>query len=136
MSVPLPNVDLDSRPFWDGVREGKFLVTRCGVCGAHYWPISYCRADHVVAPFMGDMSWVEASGRGKVFAFNVHEIALEGWLKDRVPYVNALIELEEGPMFGTNVVECSPYDVKIGMPVQIIVRDVDGVALPLARPVG
>lgn len=134
MTVPSPNIDNDNRAFWDGIGEGKFLLTRCGVCGAWYWPISYCRQPHPAAPFMNDVVWVEGSGRGKVFAFNVHKVALEAWLANRIPYVNAIIELEEGPMFGTNVVDCPTDDVHIGMPVEIVIRDVDGVKLPLAVP--
>jgi hypothetical protein len=134
VTIPPPNIDHDNRAFWDGVNEGRFLLTRCGVCGAWYWPISYCREPHPAAPFMGDLSWVQGSGRGKVFAFNVHNVALEGWLTDRVPYVNAIIELEEGPMFGTNVVDCPTDELRIGMPVDIVIRDVGGVKLPLAVP--
>lgn len=134
MSTPLPNIDDDIREFWNGIEQGKFMLTRCGVCGAWYWPISYCRNPHRAAPFMADMSWTEASGRGKVFAFNIHYVPLESWLKDRVPYVNALIETDEGPMFGTNVVDIKPEKVTIGMPVEIVVREVGGVKLPMAVP--
>ena len=47
----------------------------------------------------------------------------------------ALIEMEEGPLFATNVIECLPEDVSIGMPVEIIFQDVEeGVTLPKVRP--
>jgi len=52
-----------------------------------------------------------------------------------VPYVYAMIELDEGPMFATNVVECPSEDVSIGMPVEIVFQDMDEtVTLPKMRP--
>lgn len=134
MTTPLPNIDEDNRAFWEGIERGQFLLGRCTACGAWYWPISYCRERHPATPFMGDVAWVEGSGRGTVFAFNIHHVALESWLSDRIPYVNAMIELEEGPMFGTNVVDIAADEVWIGMPVQITVREVGGVRLPVAVP--
>lgn len=134
-TTPQPNVDNDNRAFWEGIEADRFLLTRCGVCGAWYWPISYCRSAHPASPFMGDVSWVEGSGLGTVFAFNIHYVALESWVQDRLPYVNAIIELDEGPMFGTNVVDIEPEDVRVGLPVQIVIREIGGVKLPVAVPV-
>jgi uncharacterized OB-fold protein len=52
-----------------------------------------------------------------------------------VPYVYALIALEEGPMFGSNVVACAPADVRTGMPVEIVfVERAESGILPLFRP--
>jgi len=77
----------------------------------------------------------DASGRGKVFSFNVHNVAFDQAFKDDVPYVYAMIELDEGPMFATNVVECPSEDVSIGMPVEIAFQDMDEtVTLPKMRP--
>ena len=61
---PLPNVDLDNQPFWDGLREHKFLLFKCTTCGAYYWPKAYCRF-HDNEPFMGNLEWAEASGKGR-----------------------------------------------------------------------
>jgi hypothetical protein len=41
-----------------------------------------------------------------------------------VPYVYAIVELEEGPRMATNIVECSPDDVKVDMPVEVVFDDV------------
>ena len=131
---PYPNIDHESRPFWDGLREHKFLLQQCKTCGAWYWPASYCRF-HKNEPFMGEMEWRPASGRGKVFAFNIHHWAFEPSFKDDLPYVYALIELDEGPMFGTNIIGCPPEAVTIGAPVEIVFEDhqEEGFTLPKMR---
>ena len=132
---PLPNVDYDIKPFWDGCKEHKFKLFRCKVCGAWYWPVASCR-NHKNEPYMGNMEWVEASGRGKVFTFNIHHVAFNPVFKDDVPYVYALIELEEGPMFGTNIVGCEPGEVKVGMPVEVVFEDItEEFTLPKFRPI-
>lgn len=132
---PEPNIDDDIRPFWEGLREHRFLLYRCRRCGAWYWPAAYCRS-HPAAAFQEEMEWTEASGRGTVFTFNIHRWAFDPSFKTDLPYVYALIELEEGPMFGTNIVGCRPEEVRIGMPVQIVFEDHPeaGFTLPKARP--
>ncbi len=119
---PRPNIDEDIRPFWEGLRRHEFLLFRCTKCGAWYWPVAYCR-NHVNEPFMGNMQWQPASGKGRVFTFNVHRWAFDPAFKEDVPYIYALIELDEGPMFGTNIVGCQPEDLSIGQPVEIIFED-------------
>jgi uncharacterized protein len=137
---PLPNIDLDHREFFEGLRRHELLVFRCKSCGASHWPAAYCRSCPA-EPFYGNMEWVPASGRGKVFAFNVHRAAFHPGFKDDLPYVYALIELEEGPNFGSNVIGCDPSQVRVGMPVEVVYEDVepdDGEPFTLAKfkPIG
>lgn len=131
---PFPNIDPEIKPFWDGLKEHKFLLFRCRTCSAWYWPAAYCR-NHPNEPFMGEMAWEPASGRGKVFAFNVHHVAFIPSFQDDLPFVFALIELEEGPMFGTNIVGTPAESVKIGAQTQIVFEDhpEEGFTLPKAR---
>lgn len=131
---PLPAPDMDMVPFWDGVKRHEFLLFRCKKCGAWYWPPAFCR-NHDNEPFFGNMEWTKASGKGKVFAFNIHYVAFEPSFKDDVPYVYSLIALDEGPMFGTNIVGCDPQEVKIGMPVEVVFEDItEEWTLPKFRP--
>jgi len=121
---PLPNIDNDNRPFWEGLRRHELLVFRCKHCGASYWPAAYCRSCPP-EPFFGNMEWVPASGMGTVFAFNIHRIAFLPAFNDDVPYVYALVTLDEGPNFGTNIIGCAPEEVRIGMRVQVTYEDVE-----------
>lgn len=131
---PLPNVDADSRPQWEGFRRHTFLLFRCKTCGAWYWPKAFCR-NHPNEPFFGNLEWTKASGRGTVFVFNIVRIAFHpGFAKD-VPYVHAMVKLEEGPLFSTNIVGCDPKDVHIGMPVEVTYEDITPeYTLPKFRP--
>ncbi len=132
---PLPSVDYDIKPFWDACKEHKFKLCHCKECGTWYFPWTSCR-NHPIRPRLSNMEWAEASGRGKVFTFNVHEAAFNPAFKDDVPYVFALIELDEGPMFGSNIIGCDPYEVKVGMPVEVVFEDItEAYTLPKFRPI-
>jgi uncharacterized protein len=121
---PVPDIDEDHRPFWDALKEHKFMLYRCKKCGAWYWPVSFC-INHSNEPFFGNMEWAQASGKGKVFAFNIHWVAFDSRFKDAIPYVYSLLELDEGPIFGSNVIDCDPSKVTIGMPVEIVFEDAE-----------
>ncbi len=59
-----------------------------------------------------------------------------GFAED-VPYVLDLVELEEGVRMFTNIVECEPRDVKIGMEVEVtFVRANDQISIPYFKPAG
>ncbi len=132
---PLPSIDEDMEPFWKALKRHEFRLFRCKRCGAWYWPPAYCRY-HDNEPFYGNLEWTLASGRGKVFAFNIHYRAFHPGFQKDVPYVYALIDLEEGPMFGSNIIGCAPEAVKIGMPVEVVYEDVgDQFTLPRFKPV-
>jgi uncharacterized OB-fold protein len=51
-----------------------------------------------------------------------------------VPYVAAVVDLEEGVRMMTNVVDCELDDVAIGMPLEVTYRHDEGWALPVFRP--
>ena len=56
--------------------------------------------------------------------------------KDDLPYVVAIVQLEEGPMMLTNIVGCSHESPECEMPVQVVWEDVsDEFSLPKFRPV-
>jgi uncharacterized OB-fold protein len=132
---PLPSVDYDIKPFWDACKEHTFKLCHCKMCDAWYFPWTSCR-NHKIEPRLANMEWAEASGRGKVFTFNIHHVAFNPAFKEDVPYVFALIELDEGPMFGSNIIGCDPYDVTIGMPVEVVFEDItEEYTLPKFRPI-
>ncbi|WP_395108031.1 Zn-ribbon domain-containing OB-fold protein [Actinomadura sp. SCN-SB] len=122
MRTDLPTVDDHSRPYWDGFREGRFLVARCGDCGrVHHYPRPAC-------PFCWseDVAPVEASGRATLYTYStVHMNDLPPF-KERLPYVAAVVDLEEGPRVMTTVVDCDPADLRIGMELAAAFQELDG----------
>jgi uncharacterized OB-fold protein len=130
---PLPVPDSESAPFWASCRAHKMKIVRCTACGqVRFPPTSFCpkcqSAEH---------EWVEASGVGKIFSWIVvrHPVPKDVYALD-VPYVVALVELDEGVRMPTNIVDCAPEDVRADMRVQVTYRDVtDEVTLPVFAPI-
>ncbi len=142
--LPIPESDEEQDPFWEGLKRHEFLLMRCKKCHAWYWPPSYCRSCGVDnEPLLGSMRWEKASGKGKIFVFNIIYRALHPAFKDEIPYCTAMIVLDEGPIFGSRIVGCDPKDVSIGMPVEVVFEDVtkakyanikEDFTLPLFKP--
>jgi uncharacterized OB-fold protein len=103
--------------------------------GVH-WPKAYCQ-NHENEPFAANMEWAEASGCGKIFAFNRHHMTFHPGFKDEIPYVYALIELDEGPLISSTLVgDRMPKDIyDVGQKVEVVYEDhpVEGFTLPRFR---
>ncbi len=83
-----------------------------------------------------DLEWVKASGKAKVWTYAIHHMGPTKAYKGDPPYVVALVELEEGVKMMTNVVDCDPHDVHVGMELEVVFDDVtDEVTLPKFKPV-
>ncbi|HWP43730.1 MAG TPA: Zn-ribbon domain-containing OB-fold protein [Blastocatellia bacterium] len=127
---PLPKPDNDSAEYWDAARRHKLVLQQCIECQRfRFYPRSVC--PHCLSD---RFEWRPASGRGKVYSFTVIHRAPAQAFRDRVPYVLALVELEEGVRMMTNIVECDPDTVRIGESVEVTFDDVtDEVTLPKFR---
>lgn len=111
---PLPEPTPETEPFWAAAREGRLTVQRCGDCGEHvFYPRLVCPACLSEA-----LEWRTCSGRATVYACTVVERAPAAFA-DRVPYVVALVELEEGPRMMSWIRTDDPHAVRIGMPLQV-----------------
>lgn len=112
---PMPPIDATTRPYWEAATRGELLLKRCADCGrTHFYPRTicpHCLSDRV--------DWVRASGQGTIYSFTVVHRAPDPSLADRVPYVVALVELEEGPRMMSNVVDCDPGAVSVGAAVEV-----------------
>jgi uncharacterized OB-fold protein len=131
MRFDLPTPDDDTLPFWEACREGTLLLRHCSACGEfHYYPRPFCPKC-----WSTDVEWVPASGRARLYTYSVvHVNDLPPW-PDRVPYVAAVVDLEEGPRVMTNVEGCAFDDIEIGMPLVVDFKAVaDDVTIPVFRP--
>jgi uncharacterized OB-fold protein len=135
-SVPprsdLPTIDDETRPFWDAARERRFLIVRCRACGeAHHYPRPFCPRC-----WSDDVAWEEASGRATLYTYSTVFMNDLPPFKDRLPYVAAMVDLDEGPRVMTNVVDCDPADLSIGRHLQVDFRELtDEITVPVFRPV-
>ncbi|MEJ8571598.1 Zn-ribbon domain-containing OB-fold protein [Microbaculum marinum] len=131
---PLPAPDPETEEFWNGCRDHRLLIQRCGSCGTHRFPPTsfcpHCQSD--------ETEWVEASGRGRVFSWIVvrHPVPREIYAGD-VPYVVAIVALDEGVRMVGNLVGIDPDAVAADLPVKVTFENVtDEITLPEFEPIG
>ena len=127
---PAPVSDADTEPYWKAAHEGRLIVQRCTVCGHTQlyprWRCLRCR---------GQVEWVDATGGGTVYSFTVIRQNFSRSFRHLIPYVVALIDLDEGPRLMTNLVGVDPDDVRIGMRVRVKFEPVsDDASVPLFEP--
>lgn len=129
----MPTIDELNAPFWQGCQAGRLHLQRCGECGRLRYPIaSLC--PHCLSEKFG---WEPVSGRGRIYSFTVFRHAYNEAWRNQVPYVVALIELEEGPFMLTDVVGAAPEDVRVGLSVRALFDTVtDEVTIPRFTPAG
>jgi len=124
---PAPHPDPDSAVYWSAAHDGRLVVQRCDSCGAkQLYPRDHC----VVC--RGPVSWIDASGEATVYSFTVIRQNHSRPFRDLIPYVVALVDLKEGPRVMTNIVDCDPDTVHIGMKVRATFETVSeeaGIAL-------
>ncbi len=116
----------ETQAYWDACRDGRLTFQRCRDCGrAQFYPRAIC--SHCQSAQLR----VEVSaGKGRVYSFTVVCRAPSAAFKPRVPYVLALIDLDEGFRMMANVLGCDPRSVTIGAPVQVVFETVGGQRLP------
>lgn len=134
MNIPSkirPIVNPCAQPFWDATREGRLLIQQCAQCKANiFYPRLFCPECH-----SDRLGWVEASGKGTVYAYTVvHNNSPSAFLAD-VPYVVAIVRLDEGVQMCTNIVGCDPAAVRCDMPVTVVFDPIDDeFTLPKFKP--
>jgi len=111
---PVPYVDSDNKPFYDGCARGELWMQRCVETQKFQFyprPVSV----HTGGP----VEWVKCAGRGTVHTFTIiRRNYPEPYFEPITPYVVAIIDLAEGVRMMSNITGCALEDVKIGMRVE------------------
>ena len=128
---PIPESDELWQPFFDGARNGTLMVQRCQACESHLAP----GTARCTECWSESLAWVQASGQGTLFSYSiVHHIGHPGF-RDEVPYVIAVVELEEGPRLNTNIVRDDDTELKVGIPVEVVFEVLsEEISIPKFRP--
>ncbi len=128
---PLPEPSGVTRPFWEAARAHRLELQHCGDCERFvFYPRPLC-------PHCGGthLEWRRASGRGTLYSYTVARRAPIRSFEADVPYVIAIVELEEGPHLTSNVIGVAPDGLRVGMPLEAVFEDVtDAVTLVKFRP--
>jgi uncharacterized OB-fold protein len=130
---PLPLINEETKPYWDYCRRHELRMQKCHQCGYIRFPISViCPKCHAM-----EAEWVKLSGQGKIYSFTIYRVAYHPAFRDDIPYVVAIIQLDEGPRMESNIIGCKVEEVKMEMPVVVAFDDVtEEVTLPKFRPAG
>ncbi len=130
---PLPVKQPESDFYWEKAQTRELWLRRCRDCSKPYfYPRDIC-------PGCGgrNVEWTQASGRGTLHTFAIVHRAPLPALRDKVPYIVAMIDLEEGPRIPSNLVgvDPDPAAIRIGMPLQADFQDLTPeITLPVFRP--
>ena len=120
-SRPLPrpqNIEL-TRPYWDAAKRHELVMPRCKKCDHFFfYPRSECPRC-----LSTEIEWTKVSGRARLHTFTIVRQPVNPAFLEDVPYVYALVQLNEGPRMISNVVECEIDDVRVDMPLTVVFDD-------------
>lgn len=118
---PVPEITGYGAPLWAAAREHRLVLQRCTRCGrVQHPPHAWC-----TACLHDGLDFVGATGWGTVYSFTVVRRTPNPAFAARVPYVVALVDLDDGVRTCTNVVGCAPETVHVGQRVRVCFEDVD-----------
>lgn len=113
--IPAPNVNPETKLFWDGAAAGKLLLKKCAACGqVHYYPRALCPFC-----FSDRTEWIQSTGRGEIHSYSVMRRVAE-------PYAIAYVTLEEGVSMLTNLADCDLDAIRIGQKVHVVFKPTEG----------
>jgi acetyl-CoA acetyltransferase/uncharacterized OB-fold protein len=129
---PLPELNPWSEWFWTSGADGRLRIQGCSDCGTLvHPPVPVC-------PVCRSRSSkpTPVSGRATVVGYTVNQ---HQWIPDLPPpYVIAVVALAEDPAvrLTTNITQCDPSEVHIGLEVAVRFEHHDDVWLPMFEPTG
>jgi uncharacterized OB-fold protein len=71
-----------------------------------------------------NLEWVKVSGRARLHSFTVVQQPANAAFRDDVPYVYAVVQLDEGPRLVSNIVQCDIDALRVDMPLEAVFDDV------------
>jgi uncharacterized OB-fold protein len=116
-----PEMDHDTTAYWQHLKEHEVRLQKCTECRRFRFP-PYPNCPHCGA-LGGD--WEAISGKGSLYSWTVVHHPIDPRLKDEVPFVLALVQMEEGPRIVGRLIGCNSKQLKADMPVKVRYDDVD-----------
>lgn len=124
-------VDPVNAEFWKQCQDGILRFQRCADCEAWRFLPRYMCAQ-CGSP---EYEWTPSTGRGLIFSWTVTYQPFHPAFARDIPYVAAVVELEEGVRMATRLLDCDPGAVALDMPVELVFQTIgEGFQLPCFRP--
>ncbi len=118
VQAPGPEITDLNRPYWEALKEGGHQYQCCHACGHRWLPARSecpgCLGD--------DWSWKPSGGGARLVSWVVYHIAYHASFAQRLPYTVAVVELEEGPRMFSNIVGVDAAQLKIDMPLRLVIE--------------
>jgi uncharacterized OB-fold protein len=112
---PLPTPTRDSQPFWDGLREGMFMLQHCAACGkVRHYPRPVC--PHC---FSMESTFKEVPAGGAIHTWTVCHHPFNFFFKASAPYVVALVDMDAGVRVNAPLRGVAEADIRIGQRVKL-----------------
>lgn len=115
--------DFDTQEWWAATREHKYLVRQCKQCGHKWFPPTFPACSKCTSM---DLGWFETSGKGVIHSYVVVEQPIVGAFIGTVPYVVAIVELDDckeadgGVTRVAGVLTNDDTEAAIGLPCEVI----------------
>jgi uncharacterized OB-fold protein len=128
---PMPKFDPVSRIFWEATTRDELLYQECPQCGnRQFYPRACC------TKCLAEPEWRASAGKGTIHTFSVVRQNYAQPFRQWVPYVVAVIDLDEGPRVYGNVVGVPVDEIAIGQQVEVeFVPASDEVSFPFWKVV-
>ena len=118
--------DFDTKEWWEGARQHKYLVRKCNKCGHKWFPPLFPACAKCTSM---DVGWFETAGRGVIHSYVVVTQPIVGAFVGTVPYIVAIIELDDckeadGAVTRVaGVMTNEEAEVGIGLPAQVLYEE-------------
>ncbi len=116
---PLPTILPETKEYWKATTRGELLLQKCNSCGQLiYFPRIMC-----YKCLSEDLGWTKSTGYGIHYIYTIIHRAAHKSFEQELPYVYAIVELDDGPRMITNIVNIEPNKVRIGMRVKVVFEE-------------
>ncbi|MEM3565614.1 MAG: Zn-ribbon domain-containing OB-fold protein [Candidatus Bathyarchaeia archaeon] len=103
--------------FWEALKQGKILATKCRKCGKLYFPPVADCSDCLFS----DMNWVELSNEATIETFT-HVVVRPTSFQQEKPYTIAIGRLKEGVKVLAWLTGFKLSEVKVGMKAKLVAK--------------
>jgi uncharacterized OB-fold protein len=120
MQKPLPRPTPDTRAFWDACARHQLSFQQCSGCGhVQTYPRAHCEACQG-----RELAMHPSAGLGSILTHTTVHRAPTAAFKGDLPYVIAIVRLDEGFQLMVNLLNAREREAAIGARVRIVFQTV------------